>query len=137
MLRINFLLNNELTLMYSSTVLRIFLDQTSNIDHSSDGNGIMFAPMCKADVDSKCFTSCNKKICEHKVNAVKLDMVGDFVVFPSRIFHRGYYTVASNMTYYRAQLFCNVIIPYYIEFNGPVMASMKIKTVQTILLSAL
>ena len=30
-----------------------------------------------------------------------------------------------------------VIIPYYIEFNGPVMASMKIKTVQTILLLAL
>ena len=30
-----------------------------------------------------------------------------------------------------------VIIPYYIEFtNGQVMASMKIKTVQTILLSA-
>jgi hypothetical protein len=28
------------------------------------------------------------------------------------------------------------IIPYYIEFNGPVMAFMKIKTVQTILLSA-
>jgi hypothetical protein len=30
-----------------------------------------------------------------------------------------------------------VIIPYYIEFNGPVMAYMKIKTVQTILLSAM
>jgi hypothetical protein len=29
-----------------------------------------------------------------------------------------------------------IIIPYYIEFNGQVMASMKIKTVQTILLSA-
>ena len=100
--------NNELTLLYSSTVLRIFLDQTSNIDHSSDGNGIMFAPMCKADVDSKCFTSSNKKICEHKVNAVKLDMVGDFIVFPSRFFRRGYYTIAYNMTYYMAQLFCKI-----------------------------
>jgi hypothetical protein len=29
-----------------------------------------------------------------------------------------------------------VIIPYYIEFNGPVMASTKIKTVQTIHLLA-
>jgi hypothetical protein len=38
----------------------------------------MFAPMCKADFDSKCFTSSNKKICEHNMNAVKLDMVGDF-----------------------------------------------------------
>ena len=94
--------------MYSPTVLRIFLDQTSNIDHSSDGNEIMFAPMYKADVDSKCFTSSNEKICEHKVNAVKLDMVGDFVVFPSRFFHYGYYTIASNMTYYMAQLFCKI-----------------------------
>ena len=75
--------------MYSSTVLCIFLDQTSNIDHSSDDNGIMFAPMCKADVDSKCFTSSNEMICEHKVTAVELDTVGDFVVFPSRFYHRG------------------------------------------------
>jgi len=44
------------------------------------------------------------------VNAVKvkLDIVGDFVVFPSRFFHRGYYTIASNMTYYTAQLFCKI-----------------------------
>jgi len=27
-------------------------------------------------------------------------------------------------------MYLYVIIPYYIEFNGPVMASMKIKTVQ-------
>ena len=36
------------------------------------------------------------------------------------------------------RIVCDEIIPYYyIEFNGPVMASMKIKTVQTILLSAM
>ena len=75
---------------------------------SFDGNGIMFASMCKGDVDGKCFTSTNEKICEHKVNAVKLDTVGDFVVFPSRFYHRGYYRIASNMTYYTAQLFCKI-----------------------------
>ena len=48
------------------------------MDHSSDGNGIMFAPMCKADIDSNCFTGSNDKICEHKVNAIVLDMVGVF-----------------------------------------------------------
>ena len=100
--------NKELTLLHASTVLRTFLDETSNMDHSSDGNGIMFAPMCKADVDSKCLTSSNDKICEHNVNAVELDMVGDYVVFPSRWYHRGYYTIASNMTYYAAQLFCKI-----------------------------
>ena len=78
------------------------------MDHSSDGNGIMFAPRCKADIDSNCFTSSNNKICEHEVNAVVLDMVGDFVVFPLRFYHRGYYWIASNMTYYTAQLFCKI-----------------------------
>jgi hypothetical protein len=68
----------------------------------------MFAPRCKADIDSNCFTSSNDKICEHEVNAVVLDMVGDFVVFPSRFYHRGYYWIASNMTYYTAQLFCKI-----------------------------
>ena len=62
--------------------------------------------MCKNNIDTKCFTSTNKKICEHKVNAIKLDTLGDFVVFPSRFYHRGYYRIASNMTYYTAQLFC-------------------------------
>jgi hypothetical protein len=80
--------------------------QRSNIDNSSDGDGIMCAPMCKADVDSKCFTSTNKKICEQKVNAVELDTVGDFVVFPSRFYHRGCYRIASNMIFYMAQPFC-------------------------------
>jgi hypothetical protein len=54
-------------------------------------------------------------------------------------------TVTSNKLYsyyYTRKLASNyvklyVIIPYYIEFNGPVMASMKIKTVQTILLSTM
>ena len=78
------------------------------MDHSSDGNGIMFAPRCKVDIDSNCFTSSNDKICEHEVNAVILDMVGDFVVFPSRFYHRGYYWISSNMTYYTAQLFCKI-----------------------------
>jgi hypothetical protein len=42
----------------------------------------MFAPMCKADVDSKFFTSSNDKICEHHVMEVELSIDGDYVVFP-------------------------------------------------------
>jgi hypothetical protein len=64
--------------------------------------------MCKNNIDTKCFTSTNKKICEHEVNAVKLDRVGDFIVFPSRFYHRGYYRIASNMTYYTVQLFFKI-----------------------------
>ena len=92
------LFNKELTILHASTVLRTLLDETSNMDHSSDGNGIMFAPMCKTDNDSKCFTSTNEKVCEHEVNAVELDTVGNLIVFPSRFYHHGYYRIVSNMT---------------------------------------
>jgi hypothetical protein len=73
-----------------------------------DGNGIMLAPMCRGDGDEKCFTSSNDKQCDHNVTTVKLDEVGDFVVFPYRFYHRGCYRIASNKTYYTAQLFCKV-----------------------------
>jgi len=106
-LRINYLLvintclyMHHLSYGYSKIKIRLYT--------SSNGNGIMFAPMCTADVNGKCFTSTNEKICEHKVNAIKLDTVGDFIVFPSRFYHRGYYRIASDMTYYTAQLFCKI-----------------------------
>ncbi len=64
--------------------------------------------MCKADGDDKCFTSSNNKQCDHNVTTVELDEVGDYVVFSSRFYHRGYYRIASNKTYFTAQLFCKV-----------------------------
>jgi hypothetical protein len=73
-----------------------------------DGNGIMLAPMCKGDDNEKCFTSSNDNQCDHNVTTVKLDEVGDYVVFPSRFYHCGYYRIASNKTYYTAQLFCKI-----------------------------
>jgi hypothetical protein len=40
---------------------------------------------------------------------VELDEVGDYVVFPSKIYHHGYYRINSNKTYYTAQLFYKVL----------------------------
>jgi hypothetical protein len=73
-----------------------------------DSNGIILAPRCKGDGDEKCFTitSSNDKQCDHNVTTVKLDEVGDYLVFPSRFYHRGYYRITSNKTYYTTQLFC-------------------------------
>ncbi len=70
------------------------------------GNGIMLASMCKGDGDEKCFTGSSDKHCDHNVTTIKLDGVGDYLVFPSRFYHRGYYRITSNKTYYTAQLFC-------------------------------
>jgi hypothetical protein len=57
--------------------------------------------MCKGDGDEKCFASSNDKHCDHSVTTIKLDEVGDYLVFPSRFYHHGYYKIASNKTYYR------------------------------------
>jgi hypothetical protein len=73
-----------------------------------EGKRIMLAPMCKGDGNEKCFTSSNDKQCDHNVNTIKLDVVGDYVVFPSIFYHCGCYRIASNKTYFTAQLFCKV-----------------------------
>jgi hypothetical protein len=74
----------------------------------TDGNGIMLAPMCRGDGNEKCFTSSNDKQCDHNVTTIKLDEVGDFVVFPSRFYHCGYYRIPSSKIYYTTQLFRKV-----------------------------
>ncbi len=54
--------------------------------------------------------SSNEKICRHQVTRVKLNQAGNYIVFPSRFYHRGYYKNNSNMTYYTAQLFCTLVL---------------------------
>jgi hypothetical protein len=64
----------------------------------------MLAPMCNSDGDEKCFTSSSNKHFDHNVTTIKLDEVGDYLLFPSRFYHRGYYRITSNKTHYTAQL---------------------------------
>jgi hypothetical protein len=68
------------------------------------------APDCKADKGDTCFTSSNEKICPHQDTRVELNQAGNYIVFPSRFYHRGYYKINSNMTYYTATLFCNLLL---------------------------
>ncbi len=44
-----------------------------------DGNGLIVAPKC----DGECFTSRKEKKCDHPVNTVALDNIGEYVVFLS------------------------------------------------------
>ncbi len=66
-----------------------------------DGNGLIFAPKC----DGECLTSRKEKKCDHPVNTVALDKVGEYVVFLSRWYHHGYYNIKSDKVFYTAQLF--------------------------------
>ena len=73
-----------------------------------DENGLIFAPTCHPSNDGieKCFDSCRNKLCSHKTDNVPLNHVGQYVIFPSRWWHRGYYEIRSEKMYYTAQLFC-------------------------------
>ena len=73
-----------------------------------DENGLIFAPICKPSNDGadKCFDSCKTKLCTHKTDNIPLNDVGQYVMFPSRWWHRGYNEIRSEKVYYTAQLFC-------------------------------
>jgi hypothetical protein len=73
-----------------------------------DDNGIVFSKQCHPSNDGvkKCFNTFNKKICSHGTEEVSLNLVGQYVIFPARWWHRGYFRITSNTTYYTAQLFC-------------------------------
>ena len=60
-----------------------------------DGNGLIFAPKC----DGECLTSRKEKKCDHPVNKVSLDYVGEYVVFLSRWYHHGYYNIKSDKVF--------------------------------------
>jgi hypothetical protein len=63
------------------------------------GAGLNFAPKC----DNFCFT--RKTVCDHIKNNVLINNLGDYVVFPSKCFHQGYFNSDSDMVYVTCQLF--------------------------------
>ncbi len=66
-----------------------------------DGNVLIFSPRCVGE----CFNSRKEKGCDHPVNKVALDNVGEYVVFPSRWFYHGYFNIRSDKVFYTAHLF--------------------------------
>jgi hypothetical protein len=63
-----------------------------------EGTGIIFAPMC----DNFCFT--REAVCDHIKNTVPINNLGDYVNFPSKCFHQGYFN-DSDTVYVTAQLY--------------------------------
>ena len=63
-------------------------------------NGPNFAPLCTT------FCSAKMTICLHKKKMVPLNNVGQYVLFPSKCFHQGFYNNKSGKIFVQAQLFC-------------------------------
>jgi len=64
-----------------------------------DNNGLVFAPKC----DGFCFL--RQAECQHKIDEVRLNRVGGYVLFPSTWYHRGFFSVKGRKTVIQAQLF--------------------------------
>ncbi len=67
-------------LMTKLTIVHLLLLVDIPIVTFGEGNGLIFAPRC----DGECFTSRKEKKCDHPVNRVSFDNIGEYVVFPSR-----------------------------------------------------
>jgi hypothetical protein len=87
---------------------RLHCSEDGDDYYGGDNNGLHFAPACPPANDGveKCFSPTNIKECEHDILTIALNEVGNFVMFPSRWWHRGFYMIASEKEYYTAQLFC-------------------------------
>jgi hypothetical protein len=73
-----------------------------------DDNGLVFSPHYPPlnNGVKRCFNTFMKKTCFHQTKRVSLKNVGQYVIFPARWWHRGYFQIRLNTTYYTAQLFC-------------------------------
>ncbi len=68
-------------------------------DVDANGNGLNFAPLC----NSSCFTK--KKECDHEKKTVQINNVGEYVQFPSKWYHQGYFSDVLGKVVVQAQLF--------------------------------
>ena len=88
--------NNIRNMSYSndSSLSEELIDSLSPMD-----NGLQFAPRC----DGQCFLQ--QAECDHTIQKATLNQVGEYVVFPSMWYHRGYYSMTPTNTVIQAQLF--------------------------------
>jgi hypothetical protein len=78
-------------------------EETSLSGHSTYGennnNGLLFAPTCITCFNKNKYLSKSKNKCVHQWNNECLNSTGEYVIFPLRMFHRGYYNDKSNMIF--------------------------------------
>jgi hypothetical protein len=86
-------------------------EERSQSDISTFGknndNGLLFAPTCTTCFNENKYLSTSEKKCAYQwKNECLNSTVRKYILFPSRMFHRGYYNDKSNRIFIQAQLFC-------------------------------
>jgi hypothetical protein len=72
----------------------------------NNNNGQLLAPSCTTCFNKNKYLSTSKKKCSRQWNNECLNSTGEYILFPSGMFHRGYYNDKSNTIFIQAQLFC-------------------------------
>ncbi len=71
-----------------------------------DNNGLLFAPTCSTCFNANKYLLVSENKCSYEWINESLNNPGDYIVFPSKMYHRGYYNQKSNKIFTQAQLFC-------------------------------
>jgi hypothetical protein len=72
----------------------------------NNNNGLLFAPTCTTCFNENKYLSTSEKKCAHQWNNECLNSSREYILFPSGMFHRGYYNDKSNRIFIQVQLFC-------------------------------
>ncbi len=71
-----------------------------------DNNGLLFAPTCSTCFNANKYLLVSEKKCLHKWINESLNNPGEYILFPSKMYHCGYYNEKSKQIFTQAQLFC-------------------------------
>ncbi len=72
----------------------------------NDNNELLFAPTCTTCFNENKYLLMSKKKCSHQWANECLNRTGEYIIFLSEMYHRGYYNQKSNQIFTQAQLFC-------------------------------
>jgi hypothetical protein len=70
-----------------------------------DSNGLWFAPECRTCFKTNKYIQVGEKLCSHPWKEQQMKATGQYVLFNSTWFHRGYFNRRLKSIYMQAQLF--------------------------------
>jgi hypothetical protein len=72
----------------------------------NNNNGLLFAPTCTTGFNENKYLSTSEKKCALQWKNECLNSTGEYILFPSGMFHHGYCNDKSNRIFIQEQLFC-------------------------------
>ena len=64
-----------------------------------DNNGLLFAPTCSTCFNANKYLLISEKKCSHGWITASLNNPGDYIIFPSKMYHRGSFSLGNAKKY--------------------------------------